>query len=370
MFQFELVLTEKCNLNCSYCYMKNRAYTMDDETFDAHYDFLKSFLLEKFGKTRFTATLFGGEPLLNWDLIEYILPILSKDPDCDGIVCPTNGILLFNQPDKIKFLKDHGVNISLSYDGLWYKKPRSEHFSGEYYDKYKTLIKELDIQNCKVMVYPKRDIPRRNFRLAVNYIYFVEQLGIWNPDFTLVRDDIWDDEDIKQYEDELKDLADKVIDYNKKGYGTLPGPFSLYLLDTLAGGYMGKRSFGCFAGCHGAGFMPDGLVYPCARFGSERTHAIGDSNCMVYYGELENWLKNPIKTNPQLYKKCRKCNLYSYCNAGCTFSQEKNGYEPLDSICKLFKITYKEAFKIVDELKDNESFKGVFNNMTENIYGQ
>ena len=95
------------------------------------------------------------------------------------------------------------------------------------------------------MVHPK------NFKtMTENHEFFVKEYGFPNPDFSLVRDDIYTEEDLKVFDIEIKRLADKVIEFNKEGIRTTNGLFFLYTLDIIIGKKQGKRPFGCFAGCH------------------------------------------------------------------------------------------------------------------------
>ena len=352
MFQFELIITESCNLDCKYCYMTNRAQRMTQGVFEAHYEALPP-IMEMYNEKRFATTLFGGEPLLNWPLIEYILPIVSSDPKCDQIVLTTNGILL--NDTNVKFLQEHNVNISLSFDGLWQENPK--------FDLLAKIRKVLDVNACKAMVSPAH---MWKHTLVENYEYFLKA-GIPNPDFSLVRDDIWGHKDITEFQFQLLWLAKRVIKYNNEGIETLPGIFSLYILDTLAGRKFGKRSFGCFAGCGGGGFMPDGVVYPCARFGSEKRDWIYNS-LTKKFNKYSLAKYNYDVINPQFYPRCQSCPLYVYCNAGCTYSQMKEThFEPLGSVCELLNACYEMAFYIVDELKDCETFQRMIKNMTGDL---
>ena len=331
MFQAEFVITERCNFNCDYCYMINRDVMMSREVFDAHFESLPR-ILEDFDESRYTFVYFGGEPLMNWGLIEDTLSIVQNHSLCSGINLPTNGFLLDDY--KIRILKAYQVNVSLSYDGLWQKN---------FHDlpHLRKIIREFGFRSCKAMITPDH-LTKKS--LVDNYESFLE-LGIPDPDFTLVRDKIWKAESVNLFEKNLVELTDKVIEKNKKGIETLPGIFSLYILDTLAGKKFGKRKFNCFAGIHGLAFMPDGEVYPCARFGSLK---------------INDW---PKFKNTEDYEICKKCELRQYCNAGCSYSQWINNGEPLVSICKLLKICYREAFRLVDELKDNETFRKKLNSL-------
>ena len=84
-------------------------------------------------------------------------------------------------------------------------------------------------------------------------------------------------------------------------------------------------------------------------------------------------LQNPKITNPQTYKECLSCELYKYCNAGCTFQQINNSNKPLEyakpvrNICDLLKITYKETMRINEELKNNSLYKTTVRNLIKNI---
>ena len=367
MFQFEVVVTEQCNLHCEYCYMANRNKQMTKEVFDAHYAALPR-IMDAYGEEVFTTTLFGGEPLLNWSLIEHILPIVTADPKCQGITLPTNGIMLISY--MIETLKKYKVNVSLSFDGLWQEDKCGQlamRKGGEMI-KYMNIVKDLGISECKVMVSPQS---HRDVSLKKNYKWFVEEFGMMNPDFTLVRDDVWEPLDIAVFQFEIKELADHVIFYIKNGIETMPGIFGLNILDTLAAEKFSKRSFGCFAGVHGLGFMPDGKAYPCARFGSAGEDEIFDSlaeDIMVEWN-VANYDKfvNKNLTDPRTFEECKECVLYKYCNAGCTYSQLNKNGGPLKSICELYLASYEQAFRIVEELKDNSTFKKIMNNLIRRL---
>ena len=77
------------------------------------------------------------------------------------------------------------------------------------------------------------------------------------------------------------------------------------------------------------------------------------------------------KPNPKTFVECQACSLYNYCNAGCTHSQLVNGgmeaAKPVESVCSLFHMTYREAIRITSELKDNEIFKNIISNLSKGM---
>lgn len=368
-FEFQIVLTEECNMACTYCYMHKKPKTMTKEVFDAHYALLP-YIMEVYGQQDYHAALFGGEPLLNWDLIEYIVPIFQKDPKCKLIIVMTNGLVLQDEK-KLEWLRKNRVEISLSFDGLWNIKNRPLK-SGKsslpiYMDKDKPLYKYVSSGGgCKVMV-----APESASTMVENYEWFVDTLGLTSPDFSLVRDQNWNESSIHVFKNEVKRLANRNIKYIKEGKSTIVGFFRLAILDMLFGEKYGKRPFGCFAGCNGAGFMPDGKVYPCARFGSNQKYVLFDSISKLAFKENILKINSDNICNPKSYEKCQNCVINKYCNAGCTWSQLENGRDekciPLDSICELYYSIYEQAINMTTELKQNKIFKEIIVDAIKNV---
>lgn len=112
-----LSVTDKCNLNCSYC---KRTVGKENEliTLDEIKKTIRLFSLAGFHKVRLT----GGEPLARED-IEDIIKICKATQGIEDIALTTNGILL---SEKAYALKNAGlcrVNISIdSLDSTKYRK--------------------------------------------------------------------------------------------------------------------------------------------------------------------------------------------------------------------------------------------------------
>jgi uncharacterized protein len=337
--------------------MNNRDSDMALETFKAHLDFLPEIQKEMNSQGGYTASFFGGEPLLNFTLIEQAVDVLSRDHNCTFMMMPTNGLLLTKEI--VDWFQANKVHISWSFDGLW-------HHNHNQLEMFKKTRELLPNHTCKAIISPKR-----HYSLAQNFVWFLEEMNMPFVDFSLARDDVWSKEDLDQYKAEIKQLADLVIVLNKEGRLVFPAPFSLYILDSLVGKKFGKRNFGCFSGCTGAGFMPDGKVYPCARYGTNSQYPLFDSlKKEKYFKNLSLFdnVKNPINTttNPCEFVACKACELYQYCNAGCTWSQhdkKTDVFEPVSSVCELFKATYDQSYRIVDELKHVTNFKNYLRGM-------
>jgi len=110
-----LKITNKCNLNCIYCYNadKNEIKDMDFKTAKNSIDYILSDDTDKL-KIQFT----GGEPLLNFDLIEKVIKYCNKEYDYINVsyAVQTNGTLLNNE--LIEKIKDLHLKIGISIDGI------------------------------------------------------------------------------------------------------------------------------------------------------------------------------------------------------------------------------------------------------------
>ena len=295
-----------------------------------------------YNKSKYHISYFGGEPLLNWELIEYTLPKFKNDPDCSSVVLISNGLLLTQE--RVDFLKNYGCGLSWSFDGLWSSKNRPLADGSDSLEEYlKVLPLALQLTNsCKVMVNPYSfDTLSENFDFFINH-------RIQNPDFCLVRDSIYNETDIQKFKFQARLLADKIIEYNLNGVECSAGFFTLYTLDTLAAKLYGKRNHGCFVGVGGLLYATDGTIWPCERFRSARKMCLYDGYD-YNWGDLR-FLNSPSVSNPQEYPECKSCGLYEYCNAGCTFSELREGKwlvsRPVKSVCELFRICYAEGLRI------------------------
>lgn len=300
----QIVLTEKCNLDCSYCYIQQKDNMMTQEVFLKHF--------ETFNKD-YTIDLFGGEPLLNWNLIEFITNICltSSKARCMGINLYTNGLMI--DKGKVDFIKSSNINFFWSYDGLW----AEERISNEKLKLIKELTNEVSVQ-----------IGPPNLNIVENYIYFVEELKM-TPTFTPMKDKRWSDNDLLEFRQQLKLLCEKYTQYLNSGKNFLPKVLFI-TLKRLISGLNNKTSHKwCGAGERMHCYMPNGKVYPCARFGTEDMTA-------EYQRSLE----------------CDDCEIDPFCDKGCYHQVIKNK-GLLKEICELNRIVINMVIELNSVLKNN-----------------
>ena len=112
--EYVIHLTDKCNLNCTYCYENKKSNDIDFENI--------KLIVDNEIKKEAKSTIiyfYGGEPLLQRklieDTIEYVKSKKSKTKFFYGIT--TNGILLDEK--FVRYMKKNRfVNIAYSIDGI------------------------------------------------------------------------------------------------------------------------------------------------------------------------------------------------------------------------------------------------------------
>lgn len=113
-----LVMTEKCNLNCRYCYEDNKSKRkMDPETAKKIID--KELAAIEGSTKKLVVQFFGGEPTLEWNSIVKIYEYVKEKqhPNMDYFFVVTNGTTF--SPEMKKWSNEHREDFicGLSLDG-------------------------------------------------------------------------------------------------------------------------------------------------------------------------------------------------------------------------------------------------------------
>lgn len=321
-----LSLTQECNLRCTYCYMthKNNEHRMSFDMAKKIVDYI----LENRGIFDSPAVIWefiGGEPLLEIDLVDQISEYIKlrmymlNHPWKDNYVffmC-SNG-LLYSTPKVQEYIKKNRAHISIgiSIDGNKEKHDLSRiklDGSGSYDDVMKNVplwLKQFPGSMTKA-TFAHNDLP-----YLKDSIISLWNNGIKTVAANVVFEDVWEKDDPIIFEDQLKQLADYIIeneiwdDMSVRFFSPQNG----FALDRVAM----DRPY-----C-GSGRMlavdDSGNFYPCIRFldfcqNNNKSRTIGN----VYDG-LDLDRVRPfygLSIGAQSTKKCIECNVASGC-ANCT----------------------------------------------------
>ena len=321
-----VVLSEKCNLNCTYCGVdKWSKKAIDPDLYLAEFRKLRAEFPNELIKIEF----FGGEPLLQLELVDVIINGVRDDSNVKFFM-PTNGLLLTEE--NINYLLDNRVEISLSFDGLWQDKNRLQLNGKKTLDRFfekKTLFDKIPNILCHTM------ITRGCYNLLENHLFIRNNFG-FNPELTLVRDvGTWDMASVEK----LKKGIDELFDwYLENPQEDIPHFILFYLRHILDYKSKSVTTDNCGAGLDVLMFSENKIV-PCTRFKDQ---------------------PDIIARIPEFRKMtaCSTCEVRNYCKKGCLYEQIQND-GPIEELCIIYKYMYNKVFSLIKEMKDNEKFVNI-----------
>lgn len=332
----ELILTDQCNLRCSYCFEKDKnPHNMSDETALAAVDFL----MEESGPTKtVTILFFGGEPLLRFDLMRrvhaYATSEAGKRDKTIHWDMTTNGTLMTEE--KAAWLAKARVNYLLSLDG-----------GKEDHDRYRKFANGRGSFEAVAAKLPlmKRFQPWMGAKISVtpeagaNLARSVEELhrrGINQFILGYAHGLPWTTSDLASYEQALYELCELYLEkkFNKQYFR-----LSLFEEGEL-GDADGHASFGCGAGRGRCCVDSYGDIYGCSKLAT----ITGMHNGVLPYGNvfqgftrIENRLQF-MHTTVGPREKCRNCEFNDVCGGGCpavNYKATGSIFDPDDLGCRI-----------------------------------
>lgn len=339
------VVTEQCNLRCTYCYEPHKSSRrMSKEVARDAVDFL--FDAQKVNgyytmdqSPGVILEFIGGEPLLEVDIIDYIVEYFKFKAFAVGspwatnymISLASNGILYKSEKVQRFLKKNKGkASIAITIDGNKRLHDACRVFAdgrGSY-----------DIVEDAVLDWLKQEaLPQTKITLSPDNVMFLNEAlqGVWNLGIVgaltnCVFEEGWTLKDAHIFHSELIKLADFLLtDENYRRYYT-----TLFAEDALGT----PTDKGQPNWCGGNGKMlcigTDGKCYPCLRFmgyslstpGREEK-SIGD----IYKG-LDSKDSNPwlcelkkITMDSQSPEKCKNCQIASGCALCTGYNYDKFG---------------------------------------------
>ena len=349
-YEVTFIVTEDCNLRCSYCYEvhKNEKHRMSFDVAKKAIDYLLD-NPQMFNAEAVLWDFIGGEPLLEIDLIDRIMDYIKIKTYKLGhkwsknyrIHIGTNGTL-YDRSDVQRFIKKNKgkLDIGITIDGTKRKHDMHRIYQngkGSYDDVYKNLplwLQEFPNSTTKV-TFGSEDL-----------IYLKESIvHLWENGLSIIPanvvfEDVWKEGDDKIFEQQMRNLADYIIEFE------LWDKVNCTLFDDMIG-MPNDRTIINSNYC-GTGRMlaidAQGNFYPCLRFSDftlceKQGIPIGDIDTGIDYDKIRPFLT--LSTKAISNDECLNCEIASGCAwcQGCNYdcTVEDTIYARATYICKMHK---------------------------------
>lgn len=362
------VMTNACNMCCVYCQAQDSAQEkkgkMQEMTAKAAVD-----IALQSPNEYLTFEFQGGEPLLNFETIKYIVEYSEQNKNHKQIQYSlvTNTLLL--NEEMIQFFKKYDVSISTSLDGCKevHNSNRPKIDGDGTYDYVSRNIKWLqsnDIQvgaietTTKISLKNAEKIIETYHNLGLNHLFIrpLTPLGYAKEHWAEIG---YEPEEFLKF---YKQCIFILLEHNRNGIRMSEGHARIFLKKILTGyseNYMELRS-PCGAGIGQMAYYYDGNIYTCdegrmvAEMG-DQMFCLGNVNYSTYDDLMENRVckvtcqASVLESLPGCcdcvyHPYCGVCPVISYASDNSIYTRESNVYR-----CKIYKGILDILFEILLE---------------------
>ncbi len=332
-----LHMAHTCNLKCEYCFAGDGEYSGGTKLmpFSVAKKAVNLLLSKSGAKKNVEIDFFGGEPMLNFDVIkqtvEYAFAEQRKYNKHVHFTITTNGTIL--DEEHLEFINEKMDNVVISIDG---RKKVHDRFrlysdgSGSYDSAIENAKKIVAGRNGK-SYFVRGTFTRGNIDFS-NDVKHLASFGFRDISLEPVTGGEFDLNDceleavLEEYERFSKEYA-KQDDYTFYHFN-----ISLYKSPCIY-----KRITACGAGFEYGAVTPDGDIYACHRLAGEEKFRIGTLDDTEFDLDLAEKMRN---NNVENVEKCSECWAKYFCSGGCpatAYFTNGNIAEPDDRTCLMQK---------------------------------
>lgn len=357
-----LNISDDCNMNCHYCYLKGETFSDETEHMDQGV-VVKSieYLLKESPDPEVYVNISGGEPLLNVDLVKFIFQTIREHQDKYekkvAISLTTNGTLL--DQELLDLLVRENVELKIHLDGI-----------AEDHNQMRTMANgqpSYDLIHDRLKLVKESGIRYRVKGIFhhLNVKHFPEILEMYRKDdyanvrlepiiatpdqeYALTQEDL--DQVCNQY-DELFDLYLEKDQFVRR----------LVNLNSAISCIACKQNQGytCGAGKNYLCITPKGDLYPCHLLVGNKDFLLGN----IMEGTLNEELRKTFYQPLHVLNKegCKVCWARYFCGGGCVgenYLTTGNLVTPYPPRCQLNKFMYEKAIQVYcASLNDDEKIE-------------
>lgn len=304
-------LTEKCNLNCKYCYegeKGNKELTFDD---------IKIVLdnVVKNNEKHCQIGFFGGEPLLKkeliYDVVEYAEKLEKNNDIKFSYTITTNGTLIDRDFIRLAKRKDFLIGISLDGNKETHNKNRRTYQDTDTFDIVCDNARELLKSVHRVVAMPV--ITKNNYKEMTENARYLFSVGFNHVNCAFDYTANWQDEDIESLREEYNKLAELYYEKTKNN-----NDFSLLPFDAKITSYIKNENCEerCIIAKKHINVASNGKFYPCMQYVGKEQYEIGDIKTGLDFNKIEVLREYAVKNHNDICKTCKVKNRCSH-TCGC-----------------------------------------------------
>lgn len=341
---YTIHLTEKCNLNCRYCYEKNK------KCVDIEFEQIKKLIdLELKNSSEYSIiTFYGGEPLIKRELIketiEYIKSKKTEKRFYYGIT--TNGTLI--DEELLKYMKKNNfINVAYSFDGI-----KESHDLNRIMANGNGSYDKVLENSKKVLKYFKDAVAmcvltKNNLKYLTDNVKYLTDLGFYYINILFDYTADWKDEDLEEIRRQYEAVAEIYKNRMLKGKKIYIPLFDEKIKTYVKYGFDCNKT--CKLGMKSVNVGTDGNFYPCVQFVGNKEFIIGN----VSNGIDVAARKRIIQKSGKEIDICKNCKINKRCKHTCacknySITKDVNELSPL--VCETEKIVIEIVDKMAEEL--------------------
>lgn len=292
-------VTTNCNLNCKYCYEGenkiNKIMTKDivDKSIE--------FIINKYfnDKEKLIISLHGGEPLLEFNIIKYIVHEFKKKLKTKDVrfTITTNGTIL--NEEILEFIISEIPDITFSIDGTSKTQNKMRPFlDGR--GSHNMVIKNAKVLNSRL----SNMRIRMTFDSSTVSNLYNDVKFLVNEGFKCIVpapnlfDKRWNDNHMKILEKQIIQIKEYIKYKENVVVSIIEKP-----------NYIRKSP--CTGGINSIHIYPDGMLYPCILSAGDKRFCIGN----IVSGIDKKNNNRLLSYSQEINTECLGCSLYNYCNA-------------------------------------------------------
>ena len=366
-----------CNLHCSYCFEKNKTLSfMNTDTAERILD--KAYKPDK----GLIVNLFGGEPLMNLDVVKYVI-LWASDKDNVHVGITTNGTFITREIAEL--IKVNNVHLLLSIDGNpeTHNKNRSNSFS--IVRKGIKILQECGIEPRNIEA-RMTVLPEDAKNLYKNVLFLINNLGLKYICPMPVTDQEWSNDNLNDlYENYVKLMVWYIEKFKDSDSPDIQIKNISDMMMECISEYIEDNEMCPIASHNWCSFDTDGSMYQCHQIPTmskedKKKFFIGS----IWCGKIEtDKLISPLRFQ-HFKEECKECSSKSICKGGCPIENYRlnelmtecgKGYcGTTRALGKAVRKFHKKFFSleagkgdIYKKLYHNLKYKNIIDNLNEHV---